>query len=251
MSGHSKWSKIHRSKGIADTKRGQQFTKLGKAIAVAVRGGGGVADPNANFQLRLAIEKAKQFNMPKANIDRAVQRGAGKGEGSELVEISYEGYGPEGIAVLVEVATDNKQRTGQEIRNLFEKGGGNLGGPGSVSFQFESNGYLEIEKPKQAEETLLKLIDLGAEDVEEGDDEIEIYVKPEELETWKQLLQKEGFNLKSYELLMKPKNLLKITEKQSAAKVLNFMNKLQDHDDVQKVSANFDIPDDVLEQIEK
>ncbi len=251
MSGHSKWSKIHRSKGIADAKRGQQFTKLGKAIAVAVRAGGGVTDSSANFQLRLAIEKAKQFNMPKANIDRAVQRGAGKGEGSELVEISYEGYGPEGIAVLVEVATDNKQRTGQEIRNLFEKGGGNLGGPGSVSFQFESNGYLEIEKPKQAEETLLKLIDLGVEDVEEGDDEIEIYVKPEQLEEMKQKIQQAGYKLKSWELAMKPKNLVEITDKQKAAKVLNFMEKLQDHDDVQKVSANFDIPDDVLEQIEK
>ena len=247
MSGHSKWSKIHRQKGITDAKRGQQFTKLGRAITVAVRAGGRVTDPGANFQLRLAIEKAKQFNMPKANIDRAIQRGAGKGEGSELMEITYEGYGPEGIAVLVEAATDNKQRTGQEIRNLFEKGGGSLAGPGAVSYQFESMGSLVIEKPRQAQEALLKLIDLGAEDVEEGDDEIEIYVEPEKLEDLKQSLQKEGFKLKSYELSMKPRNLVKITEKQKAAKVLNFMNKLQDHDDVQKVSANFDIPDEMIE----
>jgi YebC/PmpR family DNA-binding regulatory protein len=145
-----------------------------------------VSDPDANFQLRLAIEKAREFNMPKANIERAIQRGAGKGEGSELVEMTYEGYGPEGIAVLVEVATDNKQRTGQEIRNLFERGGGSLAGPGSVSFQFEPRGYLVIEKPKNPEETLLKLIDLGAEDVDENEDEIEIYVKQEELEVMKE-----------------------------------------------------------------
>jgi YebC/PmpR family DNA-binding regulatory protein len=239
MSGHSKWSKIHRQKEVTDAKRGQLFTKLGRAIAVAVRAGGGVTDPEANFQLRLAIEKAKQFNMPKVNIERALQRGAGRGEEGALEEVTYEGFGPEGIAVLAQATTDNKQRTSQEVRNLFEKGGGSLGGPGAVAYQFESMGLLVIEKPKNPEEALLKLIDLGADDVEEGDDEIEIYVKPENLEEMKQELQKQGLKLKSYELSMKPKNLLPVKEKQKAVKVLNFMDKLQDHDDVQKVSANF------------
>lgn len=246
MSGHSKWAKIHRQKEVADAKRGQIFTKLGRAIAVAVRAGGGVTDPDANFQLRLAIEKARSYNMPKANIERAIQRGTGKGEGSELVEMTYEGYGPEGIAVLVEVATDNKQRTGQEIRNLFERGGGSLAGPGAVSFQFQSRGCLVIEKPKPAEEALLKLIDLGAEDVEEEDEEIEIYVKPEQLEEMKQKLQEAGYQLKSWELMMKPKNLVAITDKLKATKALSFMEKLQEHDDVQKVFANFDIPDELV-----
>jgi len=249
MSGHSKWAKIHRQKEVDDAKKGQVFTKLGRAIAVAVRAGGGVSDPDANFQLRLAIEKAREYNMPKANIDRAIQRGAGKGEGSELVEMTYEGYGPEGIAVLVEVATDNKQRTGQEIRNLFERGGGSLAGPGSVSFQFEPRGYLVIEKPKNLEETLLKLIDLGAEDVDENEDEIEIYVKQENLEIIKERLGEAGLKLKSFELSMKPKNIIEIKEQRQAARVLNFMNNLQEHDDVQKVSANFDIPDEIINQI--
>jgi len=247
MSGHSKWSKIHRQKEVTDAKRGQLFTKLGRAITVAVKAGGGVADSEANFQLRLAIEKARQFNMPKVNIERAIQRGVKGSGGGSLEEITYEGYGPEGMAVLVEVATDNKQRTGQEVKNLFAKGGGSLGGPGSVSYQFESTGSLVISKPQDTEEAILKIIDLGAEDVEEGDDEIEIYVKPENLEEIKAKLQELNFKLKSFELAMKPRNLVKVKDQQKAAKILNFMNKLQDHDDVQKVSANFDIPDEMIE----
>lgn len=249
MSGHSKWSKIHRQKEVVDAKRGQLFTKLGRAINVAVRDGGGVTDPEANFQLRLAIEKARQFNMPKANIERAIQRGIGKGEGSKLEQITYEGYGPGGIAVTVQTATDNKQRTGQEIKNLFEKGGGSLGGPGSVSFQFESMGLLVMEKPKNPEESLLKLIDLGAEDVDESEDEIEVYVRPEKLEEMRQAIGQEGYKLKNYELTMKPKNIVAIKEKSQAQKVLNFMNKLEEHDDVQKIFANFDIPDEIVSQI--
>ena len=249
MSGHSKWSKIHRQKEVADAKRGQLFTKLGRAIAVAVRAGGGVTDPEANFQLRLAIEKAKQLNMPKANIERAIQRGTGKGEGSKLEQITYEGYGPGGIAVMVQTATNNKQRTGQEIKNLFEKGGGSLGGPGSVSFQFESMGLLVMEKPKNPEESLLKLIDLGAEDVDESEDEIEVYVRPEKLEEMRQAIRQEGYKLKNFELTMKPKNIVAIKEKSQASKVLNFMNKLEDHDDVQKIFANFDIPDEIVNQL--
>lgn len=249
MSGHSKWSKIHRQKEITDAKRGHLFTKLGRAITVAIRSGGGVADPDANFQLRLAIEKAKQLNMPKANIERAIQRGAGRGEGEALEEVNYEGFGPERIAVLVKTATDNKQRTGQEIRNLFTRGGGSLGGPGAVAYQFESVGYLVIEKPENAEEVVLKLIDWGAEDIEESEDEIEVYVKPDKLEAMRQKLQEMGLKLKSYELSMRPKNIVEIEDMQKAAKILNFMNNLQDHDDVQKVFANFDIPDEVIAEI--
>lgn len=249
MSGHSKWATIHRQKETTDAKRGQVFTKLGRAIIAAVRTGGGVIDPNTNFKLRLAIEKAKQFNMPKANIERAVQHGAGKGEGSGLEEIVYEGYGPEGIAVLVEVATDNKQRTGQEIKNLFEKGGGSLAGPGAVNYQFSSMGYLVIEKPQNAEEAVLKLIDFGAEDVEETEKEIEIYVKPDQMEEMRKKIQEEGFSLKSFELTMKPKNILEINNKEKVSRVLNFMSKLEEQDDVQKVFANFDIPQEIIEQI--
>ncbi len=250
MSGHSKWSKIHRQKEVADAKRGRLFTKLGRAISVAVREGEGVTDPDANFQLRLAVEKAKQYNMPKVNIERAIQRGVGKGEESRLEEIIYEGYGPEGTALLIKTTTDNKQRTGQEIKNIFTRGGGSLAGPGSVSYQFETQGSLLIEKPSR-EEAILKLIDLGVRDFEESEDEVEIYVEPEKLETIKQKLDEAGYKIKSYELSMEPKNLIKIGDKQKAIKVLNFMEKLQEHDDVQKVFANFDIPDEILDQIKK
>jgi len=249
MSGHSKWATIHRQKEVTDAKRGQMFTKLGRAIIAAVRTGGGVTDPESNFKLRLAIEKAKQFNMPKENIERAIQRGGGKGEGGELAEITYEGYGPEGVAVLVEVATDNRQRTGQEIKNLFERGGGSLAGPGAVNYQFSSMGYLVIEKPPQVEEAVLKLIDLGAEDVEETEKEIEIYVKPDQLEEMRKKIQNEGFSLKSFELTMKPKNIQEINDQEKASRVLNFMSKLEEHDDVQKVFANFDIPQEIVSQI--
>ena len=250
MSGHSKWSTIHRQKEVTDAKRGQAFTKLANAIIVAVRAGGGVTDPNSNFKLRLAIEKAREFNMPKGNIQRAIERGSGSGEAGQWEEVVYEGYGPGGIAVIIEAATDNKQRTGQEIKNLIERGGGNLAGPGSVAYQFERRGLLTLEKPQNVEEAILRIIDLGAEDVEEAPDAIEVYVKSETLEEYKKKLTDAGFKISGFELTMKPKTSVPISDPQTASHILSFMEKLEEQQDVQKVYANFDISDNLLKEIQ-
>lgn len=241
MSGHSKWSTIHRQKEVVDAKRGQVFTKLGNAITVAVRAGGGVTDPNTNFKLRLAIEKAKQLNMPKDNIERAVARGGGGAGGGNWEEVTYEGYGPGGIAVVVEAATDNKQRTAQEIKNLMERAGGRLVGPGAVAFQFERAGLLTLIKPENAEEAILQIIDLGVEDVEEAPDAIEVYIRPESLEEIKNKLQKAGFTVSRFEIVLRPKTTVVISDPQQTQRVLAFMEKLEDQSDVQRVFANFEI----------
>ena len=241
MSGHSKWSTIHRQKEVVDAKRGQVFTKLGNAITVAVRAGGGITDPSTNFKLRLAIEKAKQLNMPKDNIERAVARGGGGAGGGNWEEVTYEGYGPGGIAVVIEAATDNKQRTAQEIKNLMERAGGRLAGPGAVAFQFERMGLLTLTKPENAEEAILQIIDLGAEDVEEAPDAIEVYTRPESLEEIKNKLQEAGFTVSRFEIALRPKTTIVISDQGQAKKVLSFMEKIEDQVDVQRVFANFDI----------
>ncbi len=246
MSGHSKWSTIKRQKGIKDAHRGQVFTKLANAITIAVKSGGGIADPEKNFKLRLSIEKARSLNMPKENIQRAISRGSGDKEASGWSEVAYEGYGPEGIAVVVEAVTDNRNRTGAEIKNIFERAGGSLAGPGAVSFQFSKTGLLTVVKKDNADEQMLSLIDLGAQDVEEVVDMIEVYTKPEELKEIKDQVEKKDFEVLDVELIMKPVNNILIDTQEKAGKVLKFMELLEEHDDVQKVYSNFDIPDKLL-----
>lgn len=248
MSGHSKWQTIRRKKESEDIKRGKLFSKLSRAISVAVKTGGG-NDPETNYKLRIAIDKAKESNMPKENVERAISKGSGEGE--ELVEATYEGFGPNGVAVMVEVATDNRNRTSQEIKFLFERGGGNLAGPGAVSFNFVPRGVVIVKNNNKGEELMLDLIDMGVEDVEEEDGYIEAYVSPSKLHELKENIVEKGYKVTSTELVQKPKNLQPIDDEKKASKVLSFLESLEDHEDVQKVFANADISDNVLQNLDK
>lgn len=242
MSGHSKWSTIKRQKETNDQRRGKVFSKLSKAISIVAKEGG---DPATNFRLRLMIEKAKQVNMPKENIARAIQKGSGGLNGEKWEEVIYEGYGPGGVAVIVETVTDNKNRTTAEIKNIFERGGGNLAAPGAVSFQFKKSGLIVVRKEKDVDKQLLKLIDLGVDDVEEATDAVEVYIQPEKLNETKEKIENAGFRIPEAELVMQPKVVVEIKEKKKAAKIIKLMTSLEDHDDVQKVYANFDISESV------
>lgn len=245
MSGHSKWSTIKRQKEAKDQQRGKIFSKLSKAISLAAREGG---DPATNFRLRLTVERAKQANMPKENIARALRRAQGKLEEGGFEEVIYEGYGPEGLAVIVEAVTDNKNRTTAEIKNVFEREGGKLASRGAVSFQFKKAGLVVVTKERDVDEQLLNLIDLGVDDVEEAIDAIEVYVPPEKLNEFREKIQKAGFDVTETELVRQPTLAVKIREKEKATKILKFMSLLGEHDDVQKVYANFDITEDILEK---
>lgn len=236
MSGHSKWSTIKRQKGINDARRGQLFSKLARAITLAARQGG--ADPSANFKLRLVIDKARGSNMPKENIDRALRAAAGKLAG-QLYEVVYEGYGPGGVAIMVEAATDNKNRTAQEIKNIFEKGDGSLGTPGSVAYQFEPKGLILTEKTEDLENTMLALIDLGAEDVQEVDDGIEVSVKANEVFQMKEKIEQTGVKIKSAEVTMQPVTTIS-TDSEKEIKLLKLIENLDEHDDVQRVFVNLE-----------
>ncbi|MFH0863921.1 MAG: YebC/PmpR family DNA-binding transcriptional regulator [Candidatus Gottesmanbacteria bacterium] len=249
MSGHSKWSTIKHQKGVADQKRGQAFTKLGFAITLAVRAGGEISDPNINFKLRLAIEKARSANMPKENIQRAIERAKGS-EAGELVEINYEGFGPGGIAFLVQTATDNRQRTVQEIKNILESFGGTLAGPGATAYLFQNIGTITISKHgKTSDEIMDKVIEAGAQDLEEAGDEIIVYTKHEDLHKTRETLEKQGIAIIESELTLRPTSTISITSPETAQKVLNLIDKLEDNDNVQHVFANFDIPDEILRNI--
>lgn len=245
MSGHSHYATIHRQKELKDAQKGQIFSKLAKEIAIAVKSGG--PDPNSNFKLRVAMDRARAANMPKDNVERAIS--SGSTSAANLEEATYEGFGPSGIAVMVSAATDNRNRTSQEVKNLFERVGGRLAGPGSVSFNFENKGLLVIEKSTEAETQMLTLIDMGVEDIEETDDGIEVYVSPDKLTETRKKLQEAGFSITSTELFMKPKSLQTISDPSEAKKVLNFLESLEEHEDVQKVYANLDIPDTVVSQV--
>jgi YebC/PmpR family DNA-binding regulatory protein len=251
MSGHSKWATIKRQKGANDAKRGQLFTKLSKSITLAVREGGGVADPNGNFRLRLAIEAARGANMPKDNIERAISRANGK-EMTTLAAALYEGFGPGGFSVIVETLSDNNQRTVSEVKNVFDKNGGNMGNQGSVQYQFEKKGMITVAKDgRDLDEIFLIAADNQAEDVEDGGEEVYIYTQPSELARSRDGLAVNGLSVKAAELLWKPIVLNQITEKVIAEKALNFVEKLEELDDVQKVYANFDIAEEIMqEQIE-
>lgn len=242
MSGHSKWATIKRQKGANDMKRALAFTKLGNAIAVAVRQGGFVADPESNFKLRLAVEAARAANMPKENIERAISRAAGKA-GMNLDEAVYEGFGPGGISVVVEAYTDNKQRTVAEVKNVFDKNGGNMGAQGSVMYQFERKGSLAVEKAgKTLDDIFLIAVDAGAEDVEEAGEEVIIYSKPEDLDKVRTFLIEKGIKIINAELIYKPINLVTLDDKQIADRAIALLERLEDLNDVQKVYTNVDIP---------
>jgi len=244
MSGHSHYATIKRQKETKDSVRGNLFSKLAKAITIATKAGGG-PDPASNFKLRMVMDAARAANMPKENIERAISKASGP---ETLEEVTYEGYGPSGVAVVVEAATDNRNRTGQEIKNIFERGGGSLAGPGAVSFNFESKGLLLIEKGPDPQSQMLSLIDLGVEDVEETVDAIEAYVIPDKLAELRQKLTEAGFNVTSLELYLKPKTLQPVSGPAEAKKVLTFLDNLEAQEDVQKVNANVDIPDDIVAQ---
>ena len=244
MSGHSKWSSIKRQKGVNDAQRGQIFTKLSKEIIIAAKTGG--PDPAANFRLRLAVQKAKENNMPSDNIDRAIKRATGGGDDVEIVEITYEGYGPAGTAVIVEVTTDNRNRAVAEVRNAFARSGGSLGESGSVSWNFDSRGVMTIApNGKDPDEVALYAIDAGAEDVQVGGDTIEVYTAPADLEKVKKALEDNAVTVESAETARVPKTTVQLDEKH-AIQTLRLVEKLEALDDVQKVYFNAEFSDDVL-----
>jgi YebC/PmpR family DNA-binding regulatory protein len=246
MSGHSKWSTIKHKKGAADAKRGKIFTRILKEMTVAARLGGG--DPAGNARLRAAVAEAKASNMPKDNIDRAIKRGTGEIEGLTYEEVTYEGYGPGGVAIIVEALTDNTNRTTPEIRHMFEKAGGNLGTPGSVRFQFEKKGYFAVEKSAVGEDKLMEIVlEAGADDLQTGDAEAyEIYTAPENFEPVRQALEKAGIATVEAKLGMIPANYVTLDESKSK-QVMKLLENLDDHDDVQNVWSNFDIPAEMME----
>lgn len=246
MAGHSKWAQIKHKKAHVDAKRGKIFSKLAKEISVAARLGGG--DPQMNPRLRTVIEKAKEVNMPHDNIKRAIQKGTGELPGMAYDEVTYEGYGPGGVAIMIEALTDNRNRTVAEIRHLLGKHGGSLGENGCVSWIFEKKGYILVDKNTIDEDTLLDIVlDAGAEDLKNEPDEenYEIYTSPEDFLSVKSVLQEKGIQIAGSEITMIPKTTVSL-EGSTAEKMLKLMELLEDHDDVQNVYANFDIPDEVM-----
>ena len=246
MSGHSKWSSIKHKKAAKDAKKGKLFTKLIKEITVAARTGGG--DINANPRLRTAVLAAKTGSMPGDNIERAIKKGTGDLKGVSYEEIHYEGYGPGGAAIMVQVLTDNKNRTVQEIRHIFTRHGGNLGESGCVAWMFDKKGLMTVDKGKIDEDQLISLaLDAGAEDVREEEGLFEIVTRPEEFEKVRERLQRQNVPVAGGQVTMVPKNTVAL-DGQSAERILKLTEELEDHDDVQSVSANFDIPDELLEK---
>jgi len=246
MSGHSKWSTIKHKKGAADAKRGKIFTRILKEMTVAARLGGG--DPIGNPRLRAAVAEAKAANMPKDNIERAIKRGTGELEGATYEELTYEGYGPGGVAIIVEVLTDNTNRTTPEIRHMFEKHGGNLGTPGSVKFQFEKKGYFAVEKSAVGEDKLMEIaLEAGADDLQaEDSDAFEIYTSPENFEAVRQALESNKIPTMEAKLGMIPANYVSVDEAK-AKSIMRLLEMLDDHDDTQNVWSNFDIPAEMME----
>ncbi len=246
MSGHSKWSSIKHQKSVTDARRGQLFTKLTREIIVSVRQGG--SNPETNFRLRLAIQKAHDNNMPSDNIERAIKRGSGTMEGVTLVEMVLEGYGPSGAAILVQALTDNHNRTVQDVRNIFSRSGGNLGENGCVAWLFETRGLIRVKtNDLDAEELELQAIDAGAEDVKLENDYVEIYTKPEDMERVRKTLEQQTLTIASSELILMPKTTVALEEK-AALQTLKMLDKLEEVDEVQHVTTNADFPDSVLEK---
>lgn len=251
MSGHSKWSTIKRAKGVTDIKRGLTFTKVANAITIAVKLGGS-GDPESNPRLRMVMDEARSVNMPKDNIQRAIDRGLGKGGAQALEEVLYEGFGPAGTAFLVEGVTDNKMRTLQLIKNIFDRSGGNLAGQGAVSYMFERCGEIKVtSKGGVEDDELLELIDFGAKDVESFEEDnlrkFLVYTESSELNTMGTKITQSGYRVESAQLVYKPTTLIEVSDKESSQKVLDFAEKLEELDDVQKVYANFNIPENLIQ----
>ncbi len=238
MSGHSKWAQIKRQKGAADVKKGKAFTKLANAIIIAVKQGGGITDPNQNFRLRLAIDAAKNINMPKENVERAIKRASGR-EIGDLEEVIYEGFAPSGVSVIVEAATDNSMRTTSEIKNLFNKAGGSFAQPGSVSYQFKHVGQIILKKNgKDMDDILAIALEGKAEDIEEVGDEVFIYTSISNLSRLKEILVANGVNILEAEIVRIPFNFVEVKELEKHEKIVNFLTALEELDDVQKVFSN-------------
>lgn len=252
MSGHSKWANIKHKKARSDEKRGKEFTKIAKEITIAVRTGGG-GDPEANSKLKLAIQKAKAINMPNDNISRAIKKGTGEMESEAIEEIIYEGYAPGGVAIMLEIATDNRNRTASEIRHLFSKANGNLGETGCVAWMFKRAGYIALSKESlnlDEEELMLIALELGADDVREEDDSYEVITSPEVFMEVKEGLEGQGIRLEDADVVMLPENTVEINDVDTATRVIKLVDLLEDHDDVQNVYTNMSIDDNILEQIE-
>ncbi|NQV03949.1 MAG: YebC/PmpR family DNA-binding transcriptional regulator [Candidatus Omnitrophica bacterium] len=244
MSGHSKWASIKHKKAATDSKRGKIFTKLIKEITIAARRGGG--DPEKNPRLRTAIDRAKQANMPADNIDRAVKKGTGELEGVTYEEFTMEGYGPGGVAIIVEIVTDNKNRTAADIRNIFSKKNGNIAGAGSVSWIFEKKGYIEVDKSSASEDDVMSVVlEAGAQDMQAEDDVYSITTDPKDFEPVRKALNEKGIKPKGAEITMLPKSTVKLAG-DDAKQILALVEALEDSDDVQNVYANLDIPDEVI-----
>jgi YebC/PmpR family DNA-binding regulatory protein len=245
MSGHSKWASIKHQKGIKDARRGASFTKFANLISVAARAG---ADPNMNFKLRLAVDSAKKAGVPNANIDRAIKRGSGQDGGGAFEEITYEGYGPGGVAVIVETATDNHNRTAPEVRSAFNKHGGSLGTTGSVAFQFTRRGVVVINA-KDIEEATMDAIEAGAEDVEEGEGQLVVFTKPTDLDAVRKALA-DKYEVEKAELSFEPNTTVAITDEATARKLMRLMDAFDELDDVTNTYSNFDIAPELMDQLD-
>jgi len=247
LSGHSKWANIKHKKARMDAKRGKIFSKITREIIMAARAGGG--NPEHNIQLKLAIQKARDNNIPNDNIKRAIDRGTGAAGGDDYEAFTYEGYGPAGVALLLDIATDNRNRTAGEIRYIFSKNGGNLGEAGCVAWMFDRRGYITVPaEGVDEDELLMAALDSGAEDMQREEDVFEVFTGPDDVQAVREALEAAGFQVGSAEVSMVPQNTVEVTGK-DARQVLRLVESLEDHDDVQNVYANFDIPDDELEAL--
>lgn len=249
MSGHSKWSTIKHKKARTDEKKGKEYTRLAKEMIIAARSGGG--DPETNSKLKLAIQNAKAINMPNENISRAIKKGTGDIESDAIEELTYEGYAPGGVAVMLAIATDNRNRTASDIRHLFTKNNGNLGETGCVAYMFERVGLLTIKRENvkvDVDEFMLLAIEAGADDVREDEDLIEVITSPDNFMTVKEAMEKD-VKIEEADIIMMPGNTVDINDEMVAAKILKLIDALEDHDDVQDVYANFNIPDEILEKL--
>ncbi|MDQ6885241.1 MAG: YebC/PmpR family DNA-binding transcriptional regulator [Candidatus Dormibacteraeota bacterium] len=247
MSGHSKWSSIKHKKGLTDARKGQQFTKMAREISIAAREGGG--NPDGNYRLRLAIEKARDVNMPQDNVQRAIKRGLGELGGGQMEELRFEGYGPHGVAIMVDTVTDNRNRTSGEVRNLFSRAGGNLGATGSVSWMFTRQGQIVIDADgRDPDEVGLEAIDLGATDARIDAKTVEVITDPARLQPVQEGLKKKGFKIESAEISMSASQVVTVDENKAPG-VLKLIDQLEEHDDVQSVYSNIEIPADVMERI--
>lgn len=250
MSGHSKWANIKHQKARSDDKRGREFTRIAKELIIAARQGGG--DPEGNSKLKLVIQQAKAVNMPNENITRAIKKGTGELESEAIEEMVYEGYGPGGVAVMLDIATDNRNRTAADIRHLFSKYHGNLGESGCVAWMFTRSGVLSInaeDLTMDKDDFMLKALELGADDVREDEEVLEIITAPESFMEVKEALEKEGFNIDDADIVMLPQNTVEINDAEMARRVMKLIDVLEDHDDVQNVYVNCSIPDEIMEKL--